>query len=157
MEKLCVVCGENDIEKFYRKRKTKCKKCILDDYHNHPNKKQYIQKQVTNSKKWQYNNLLRYRVLSAKHRAIRKGIEFEINDEIILRKLEEQEYKCFISKVTLELDSKGWYSISIDRLDSNKGYTIENTILVTKFVNTSKSNLNVDEYRKLLEEVCNAF
>ncbi len=76
--------------------------------------------------------------------------------EIILNKLTEQNYKCYVSKKTLSLKEKGWYSISIDRLDSTLGYTIENSVLVTKFVNSSKNNLSLDEYIGFLREVCDA-
>ena len=52
------------------------------------------------------------------------------------------------------LKENDWYGLSLDRLDSNLGYTIDNTILVTKFVNMSKNSLSYDEYVKLLKEVC---
>ena len=52
------------------------------------------------------------------------------------------------------MEENDWYGVSLDRLDSNLGYTIDNTILVTKFVNSSKNNLPLEEYLKLLKEVC---
>lgn len=153
MEKLCIICGENNEDMFYLKRKNKCKKCMSDEYKNKTNeeKTNYINKQ----KKWRDNNLIRYRVESAKHRAIRKGLVFEITDEIIQQKLKEQDGKCYISKQPLVMGENDWYGISLDRLDNNLGYTIDNTILVTKFVNSSKNSLSFHEYIKLLKEVCN--
>ena len=138
---------------FYPNRKNKGKKCMSDEYKNksEDDKKEYIDKQ----KKWRDNNLIRYRVDSAKHRAIRKGLVFEITDDIIQQKLNEQEGKCYISKQPLVMGENDWYGISLDRLDSDLGYTIDNTILVTKFVNSSKNNLSLDDYIKLLKEVCN--
>jgi len=126
---------------------------MSDEYKNksEDEKKEYIDKQ----KKWRDNNLIRYRVDSAKHRAIRKGLVFEITDDIIQQKLNEQEGKCYISKQPLVMGENDWYGISLDRLDSNLGYTIDNTILVTKFVNSSKNILSLDDYIKLLKEVCN--
>jgi hypothetical protein len=79
---------------------------------------------------------------------------FEITDEIIQHKLNEQKGKCFISNQTLVMEENDWYGVSLDRLDSDLGYTIDNTILVTKFVNSSKNNLPLEEYIKLLKEVC---
>lgn len=35
--------------------------------------------------------------------------------------------------------------ISIDRIDSNKGYTVDNTVLCCYAVNLMKSDLSVDE------------
>jgi hypothetical protein len=153
MEKLCIICGENDEVMFYPKRKNKCKKCMSDDYKNksEEEKKDYIKRQ----REWVKKNLIRFRVESAKHRAIRKGLVFEITDDIIQQKLNEQEGKCYISKQPLVMGENDWYGISLDRLNSNLGYTVDNTILVTKFVNSSKNTLSLDEYIKLLKEVCN--
>jgi hypothetical protein len=114
-------------------------------------KKVYIEKQ----KIWTSNNIIKVRVLAAKHRAIRKNIPFEINEDIVLDKLKEQDGKCYISKQQLTFNENEWYGLSLDRLDSNLGYTVENTILVTKFVNISKNNLTYSDYIKFLKEVCN--
>jgi hypothetical protein len=158
MEKKCEMCGEIDVDKFYPKRKNKCKKCILSKRNvryqkmGENEKKIYSQKQ----KDWRSNNLIKYRVESAKHRAIRKNIIFELNEEIVLQKYKEQNGNCYISKKPLLLKENDWYSLSLDRLDSNLGYTIENTILVTKFVNSSKNELSFNEYVKLLKEVCDS-
>jgi hypothetical protein len=153
---LCVICGEINPENFYPKRHNKCKKCLSDAYQKRPDKKDYIEKQKLAFSEWVLKNLIQYRLTSAKHRALRKGLTFELDYEIILNKLKEQNYKCYVSKKTLSLTEKGWYTISIDRLDSTLGYTIDNTVLVTKFVNSSKNNLSLDEYMKLLREVCDA-
>lgn len=155
----CNICGENIKDNFYPKRKTKCKKCILlDSTKNYKyqtmteeEKKIYMEKQ----KEWISKNIIKVRVLAAKHRSIKKNIPFEITEECIYEKLKQQDGKCYISKRLLTFQENDWYGLSLDRLDSNIGYTIENTILVTKFVNTSKNNLSYNEYVKLLKEVCN--
>jgi len=153
---LCVECGDTEVSNFYSKRKNKCKKCVLlktnNSYNNKTDeeKEMYIQRQ----RKWVGNNLIRVRVDGAKHRAIRKGLVFELTDDIILQKLKEQDGKCYISKQKLVLEENNWYGLSLDRLDSNLGYTVGNTILVTKFVNSSKNNLSLNEYIMLLNEVC---
>lgn len=152
MEKLCIICGENDEVMFYQKRKNKCKKCMSDDYKNksEKDKKEYIKRQ----RDWVKKNLIRFRVESAKHRAIKKGLIFEITDDVIQQKLKNQNGKCYISKQQLSMEENDWYGLSLDRLDNELGYTIDNTILVTKFVNYSKNILSLDEYIKLLKEVC---
>lgn len=154
---LCNICGETEVNNFYQKRKNKCKKCILSTPNNSyknmndEEKKIYIEK----NRIWVSNNIIRVRVLAAKHRAIKKNIPFEITEESIQQKLKEQDGKCYMSKQPLVMEENSWYGLSLDRLDSNMGYTIENTILVTKFVNSSKNNLSLNEYVKLLKEVCN--
>jgi hypothetical protein len=42
-------------------------------------------------------------------------------------------------------------SYSVDRVDSNKGYTIDNIIIISNRVNTLKSNATVDEMRKIAD------
>ncbi len=149
-------CGETEKENFYSRRKGKCKKCISlkpnNSYDNMTDEEKGLK--IYKQRIWVSNNLIRVRVDSAKHRAIRKGIEFELSDEIIQQKLNEQGGKCYISKQPLVLKENDWYGLSLDRLDSDLGYTIDNTILVTKFVNISKNNLSYDDYVKFLKEVC---
>ena len=106
-------------------------------------------------KKWRTKNILHYRVESAKHRAKRYGLVFELNDKILKEKINSQGGVCFIYKQPLSYFENDWNSISLDRLDSGIGYTIENTIVVTKFVNNSKNNLSLNEYLKLIKLVCN--
>lgn len=151
MEHCCIICGNCDINNFYPKRKNKCKTCLSNEYKNREDKDDYISKQ----RKWRSSNLIHYRVESAKHRALRKGIIFDITDEDIKEKLNNQDNKCFISKQPISMIENDWYSLSLDRLDNMLGYTKENTIVVTKFVNSSKNDLQLDIFLKMLKEVCN--
>lgn len=150
MEKRCDVCDETDETRFYKYRKNKCKKCISNDFKNRTDKQDYFEKQLT----WKNNNFVRYQILQAKHRAIRDNRKFELTVEIILKKIEEQNSCCYISKLPLSFYSKNPYSMSLDRLDNNSDYTIENTIIVTKFVNNCKNTLPLKEFIRLLKEVC---
>ena len=71
-------CGETNPENFYPKRKTKCKKCVNEisknRYRNLPTDKKVSY--INNQNKWASNNLIKIRVLAAKHRAKRKKLEF---------------------------------------------------------------------------------
>lgn len=145
----CGYCGDKDINNFYPKLKSKCKNCISKEsaerYRNGDHTKWR-----KSHKKYMINNFVHFRVESAKHRAKRKNIDFELTDEIILEKLKKQNNKCYISGVLLELSELTNKSLSIDRLDSDKGYTIENSVLVTKFINTAKNNLSLNEFIECL-------
>ena len=143
-------CGETNPDMFYPKIKSKCKKCDKLSYKNRPDKKEYIQKQ----KDWSNNNILHVRLLAAKHRAKRKGIPFNISDGFIIKQLEYQDGKCYISKIPLGLFSNDWNVVSIDRIDSNLGYTEENSVLVTKFINNSKCDMSLDEFINHLKDIC---
>jgi hypothetical protein len=147
IEHYCKLCGEKDINLFYVSNKSKCKPCYSIVYQTREDREEYIKKQ----KGWRIKNIIRYRVLSAKHRAIRNGLVFEINDDIIKEKIESQQGLCYISKQPFSYMENDWNSLSLDRLDSNLGYTQDNTIIVTKFVNNSKTNLSLDEYTNLIK------
>jgi hypothetical protein len=155
-KKLCNICGDDNEINFYRHSKSKCKKCVLSiskgSYNSLTNddKKRYVETQ----KMWISNNILHFRVESAKHRSLKDGISFELTDDIIKEKILQQGGVCYISKQPLSYQQNNWNTLSLDRLDSNLGYTIENTVVVTKFVNISKNNLPLDEYLKMIRLVC---
>ena len=144
--------GNFDINFFY----------VVDVHQTRSNPKKKLHKtpsaqneaEIVKQKKWRGENILHYRVESAKHRAKRHNIDFELTDEIVSQKIKEQNNLCYISKQPLSFKENDWNSISLDRLDSNLGYTIGNTIVVTKFVNNSKNNLSLDEYLTLIKLVC---
>jgi len=149
-EKYCKVCGETKESKFYPSRKNKCKSCISNEYKTRTDKQDYFEKQ----NEWKRNNFLRFQILQAKYRAKRDNRKFELTDTIMIDKLKEQKECCYISKLPISFYPKNPYSLSIDRIDSTKDYTIDNTIIVTKFVNNCKNTLSMNDFIKYLKEVC---
>ena len=53
----------------------------------------------------------------------------------------------------LSLSTSDWTSLSLDRLDNDIGYTVKNTILVTKFVNQAKNRLKYEEFKHHIKEM----
>ena len=156
-------CGETKIENFYAKTKNKCKKCILEKAQNKyenmsdNDKKIYINK----SKVWVSDNLIKYRTLAAKHRALKKNIEFDIDVEFITDLLQKQDFRCKYSNELLDLANVGSFenqmnlnSLSIDRKDSNKGYTKDNVVLVTAIVNSMKNDLSENIFLGIIKTIC---
>lgn len=45
----------------------------------------------------------------------------------------------------------GQNKVSIDRLDSSKGYTIDNIVLTDYRINVMKNDLSVSEFKNLIE------
>jgi hypothetical protein len=148
-------CGETTPENFYPKRKSKCKKCILegakDKYANlsESDKKSYIEKQG----KWQDDNFLQYRLLQARSRAKSKNLPCEIDTHYLEGLLLGQGNKCFYSGLEMELSRAGNYSASIDRVDSSKGYVKGNVIFVIWAVNTMKNDLDENEFLSIVEAI----
>lgn len=148
-------CGETNPDNFYPKRKSKCKKCILevakDKYTNlsESEKKSYIKKQG----RWQDENFLQYRLLQAKSRAKSKGLPCEIDVDYLECLLASQDNKCFYSGMDMELNRAGNYSSSIDRVDSSRGYVKGNVVFVIWAVNTMKNDLPEEEFLKIIEAI----
>jgi hypothetical protein len=156
-------CGEVRPEYFYNGRKTKCKICDAEiaknRYRNLSNDNKVIY--IKNQTKWVCDNIIKVRVLGAKHRAMRKNIAFDIDEAFITELLNKQKGKCFYSGVMLDLTSIGsndnqmnLNTLSIDRFNSNIGYIKSNIVLVTAIVNTMKNDLSHDNFINTIDLVC---
>lgn len=106
------------------------------------------------SKLWQQENLFKHRLNSAKHRARKLKLEFNITEEFIKELWEKQDGKCFYSGLDMNITERNTpYAMSLDKVDANKGYTQDNVVLCTYIVNTMKSNLPVTEFFDIIKEI----
>jgi hypothetical protein len=91
---------------------------------------------------------LGYITRSARQRAKKYGIVYDIDVRFLSTLLKEQEYCCAISKAPLTF-TKGEGHIatnaSIDRIDPHKGYTKDNIQILAWQVNVMKSNLGTTQ------------
>lgn len=81
-----------------------------------------------------------------------RNIEFNVSIEDLQLLLEKQNYKCAISGIELTTTlGKKYHSgtISIDRIDSTKGYLLDNIQLVHKDINFMKYTLSQDRFIEL--------
>ena len=94
---------------------------------------------------------------NAKFRAERDGLEFSINVDDVKNQYISQNGICFYTGNKMDVKNLPWKSngssISIDRVDSNKGYTVENIVLCENFVNRMKGNLSQKEFFGLCETI----
>ena len=91
--------------------------------------------------------------------AIRKGVAFELTKEQ-MRKLTKlpchycgiEPFAAYpISKRRKQLKLRGTYTYNgLDRIDNNKGYSIENVVPCCKRCNRAKFKMTVDEFRDWL-------
>jgi len=98
---------------------------------------------------------------SASKRRGGKGIEFDLNSEMIKELWILQKGLCAYTKQPMTLfqnDEFGRFcrtNVSVDRIDSEKGYLYDNIVLCRTNVNTSKGEWSRNEYlmhaRMLLE------
>jgi len=80
-----------------------------------------------------------------KNSAKKRGIFFNLSREDVKWILEQE--KCFYTGVKFKPNSK--QARSIDRIDSNDGYTRNNIVVCTKRINELKSNLSYKEISQL--------
>lgn len=95
----------------------------------------------------------------------RGNIEFTITIEEMWELFVKQEGKCALTGIDLVLycshipvTDKKYYSYitaSLDRIDSNKGYTLENVQWVHKWINIMKNTLNNEQFIYLCNLVSN--
>ena len=83
------------------------------------------------------------------HKAER--VRADLNKEKLVALYESQKGLCAITKQPMTfISGKGkiYTNISIDRIDSSKGYELDNVQLVCYIVNIMKNNFSIDELRK---------
>jgi len=83
-----------------------------------------------------------------RQKAIDRNLKFEITIEDLYKKFIEQKKLCAISKVPIKfkLNYKDEQTASLDRIDSTKGYLLDNIQWVHKKVNTMKWNIHQNEF-----------
>jgi hypothetical protein len=96
---------------------------------------------------------------SFKNNAIKRKIFFDITVEDIENLYEQQNKRCALSGVEIYFNSGIVMGLSkagnasIDRIDSSKGYTLDNIQIVDKHVNLAKQSLSQQEFIELCERV----
>ena len=99
-----------------------------------------------------------------KRSAIARNINYSENltPEDLYQLLESQNFKCALSDYpllpndTLD-DSKQNLDLSLDRIDSSKGYEVGNVQWVTKYVNWAKNDLSQKDFIDLCIAVTNKY
>lgn len=89
---------------------------------------------------------------SAKSRAIKKGLEFSLISEDLIDLYHKQNGKCATSNLVMEFKQgprhrANSFTISLDRIDSEKGYTKANIQFLCWQINRMKGPLTEDEFK----------
>lgn len=89
---------------------------------------------------------------NAKTRAKKKELDFQISRDDVINLYHSQNGECSITGFKLEMESgtrkkSNPYRISIDRIDSNKGYILDNITLVCWAVNQMKADRTEEEFK----------
>lgn len=141
-KKKCVVCKEmKPIEdfNFYKSQTCYCFSC-KESYG------QRTKERIRNRKFGTIERMLYNRVKDTKQR---KKWENNLTPSYLLEIYHKQKGNCFYSGIKMITDRSDLYALSIDRIDSMKGYIKGNIVLCCNIINQMKSNLSVDEFLKI--------
>ena len=90
----------------------------------------------------------------------RRNIKFDITIEEIWNLFLEQKGICKLSGrklILCDLRDKAEYNASIDRIDSNKGYTKDNIVLCCFYINKMKNNLETKDFVEICKIIADRF
>jgi hypothetical protein len=127
----------NDSETGFQHR---CKKCLKKDENR-------VARLV---KKDDLLLFLKDRLNGAKHRAISKSIEFDIDLKYLNDLWTSQKGLCNITKIKMNhtiLKGKVKNNVSIDRINPELGYVKGNVQLICNIVNVMKSDMSMDDLK----------
>lgn len=149
---------EKELEKegqyriLYRNgRKSFCKDCA---------KKVERERYIRRDDKSKLYKCIQSKWLGARDRAKRKELEFTITKDDLINKYNEQNGKCALTGIDMTFEmynNRNHTNISIDRIDSNKGYTLDNIQLVCMSVNQFKNDIPMDEFIFICKKIADKF
>jgi hypothetical protein len=136
---ICEICGNV----FLNRRSHQLKTCSPKCHRERVTKKQKV---------YLYSNIEQYLnklIHGRRFIAKKRGMEFSITRDYLLKLYHDQNGKCRatgqILKIPTEVDSKTPWTVSIDRIDNNKGYIKGNVQLVSQIYNLCKNIWSEDD------------
>ncbi len=105
--------------------------------------KRFLSKKLSNIK----GRILAAKLLNArsKNRRRKKVLDIDINVKFLTDLFDSQKGRCAISQHLMTLEFKSPYGVSIDRIDSSRGYTKDNVQLVCQVINFGKNTFSNEE------------
>lgn len=83
-------------------------------------------------------------ICSLRRSAKRRGLDFDLKPEDIIKLVYETKV-CPVFGFELNHGSDRWDSPSIDRIDNNRGYTLDNVMVMSQKANTAKGSMSREE------------
>ena len=90
---------------------------------------------------------------AVKYSAARRGIEFNLSIEDMELLLIQQDFKCAYTNEVLDLKTRNKITGSLDRIDSNLSYEINNVQFLKKEVNLCKWTLTEKEFFDMISSI----
>lgn len=89
----------------------------------------------------------------------RRNIYSELSESDIQKQYIKQNGCCFLSGIPISLSGKDSVDRtgSLDRIDSDKDYTIDNIIFTHKLLNLSRKTMSLEQYKKWMKLIYNNY
>ena len=88
--------------------------------------------------------------------AITRGYSWSLTPKEVNELYEEQNKVCALSEISIGWAVSGWeHTASIDRIDNDLGYSVDNIQLVHKNINMMRGSLPIDDFIRFCEAVAN--
>lgn len=147
----CSVCNQiKNASQFVKKKNNSlfyvCKACQKD------RNRKYKDNQINQNS---LLFLLKKRLYDARNRAERNNLFFNLDLEFMIDLWNKQNGKCALTGLQMTTDQHGRLNtnISIDRIDSSKGYTKDNVQFVCSAVNFMKAKMDINDFIFFCKEV----
>ncbi len=127
-------------------------KCCKECFSNYDSVKKGYKRKCDNLKT-DLKIYLRNKTSVIKRKSIKKGIDFDLDKETIYELYELQNGKCYYTGIEIKhnIGCHQYDSISLERLDSSKGYTKDNVVLASFAINSFKGMMNENEFKVFLK------
>lgn len=158
----CRICGQykppecfyySKLEKYRNYKAPECKQCMSE------RKKRYRKNVPVRSDIEKHLAILLNGCKSRiKHSSSikRRNLQFDLDYKFLYELYKKQEGKCAISGLPMTYNvghGRNYHNISIDRIDSTKGYTKDNVQLVCAQVNMMKSDMTMEMFYNFCENI----
>jgi hypothetical protein len=89
----------------------------------------------------------------AARRAAKRGLPCELTRGDLLKLWKMQRGRCAYSGRVMTPRCNRLNTVSVERIDPSRGYTLDNVVLICDAVNTAKNDLSLTEYVALCRDV----
>lgn len=106
----------------------------------------------------QIKKLLRLRFTQIKTRCRQTNRIFTVTPETLLDIFNKQEGLCYYSKFPIQINghvNSNPFLLSVERLDSSKGYTHDNVVLCCFGANCMKNAYSIEDFYRFVETIYN--
>jgi hypothetical protein len=149
--KLCRHCNQlKPLDQFYiyKKPTHRCKDCTKKAIKNNPKRKEWQSRWRSKT-----NHDINFKIQKWKGGAIHRGIEWSLTKEDILN----IPLICFYSGISLTLKANQPNTVSLERIDSKKGYVKDNVVFCCADINRMKLDFDKDYFIEVCKRIATRF